>query len=376
MKKTINVALIGTGLVARAHSNALIKVSHFFDLPLEPVRKVVCSIDTDLKEFSERFGWQEIEKDWQRVVKRDDIDLVIISAPNYLHMPISMLAAKHGKHILCEKPIALDSDQAQIMMNVANESGIIHMIGFNYRRIPAIVLANQLIDDGKLGVIRHFNAVYYQDWLVDPSFPFQWKLDIKKAGSGANGDLNAHLFDLARYLVGEIDNVCANQDIFVKQRPSFDGNDINQVSADDATTVIGQFRSGAMALFQASRFATGRKNFLRIEVFGSLGSLVFNLERINELEYFSESDPLTEQGFRRILVTEVDHPYIKSWWPPGHVIGWEHTFIHELADLLIAISKGQSASPNFYDGWMNQLILDAVQKSAKNNQWEKIPIID
>ncbi|HZW02394.1 MAG TPA: Gfo/Idh/MocA family oxidoreductase, partial [Anaerolineaceae bacterium] len=333
--KAINIGIVGTKFMGRAHSNAYLDVGHFFDVPCQPVLRAACGRDADhLQQFARQFGWQTTETDWQRLVERDDIDLIDICTSNATHMPIALAAAARGKHIFCEKPIAMNAAEAQRMLAAAQEAGVTHMVAFNYRRVPALALARQMIAEGKLGVIRHFNAVYYQDWLVDPSFPLVWRHDAKEAGSGAHGDMNAHIVDLARFLVGEFEAVVGAQEIFVRERPLAGGQGTGSVTADDATYFMARFRTGALGSFLATRFATGRKNFLRIELFGSEGSLVWNLERLNELEYYAGDGAPTEQGFRTILVTENQHPYVNAWWPPGHILGWEHTFIHEVKDLL------------------------------------------
>ncbi len=374
MSKEINIGIVGTKFMGRAHSNAFIDVPHFFDLPARPVLRAACGRNvSDLKAFAERFGWQTIETSWERLVGRDDIDLVDICTSNATHCPIAVAAAKAGKHILCEKPIALNADEARRMLDAAREAGVCHMVAFNYRRAPAIVLAKQLIDQGKLGRIRHFDAVYYQDWLVDPNSPIVWRHDRKEAGSGAHGDMNAHLVDLARYLVGEIEAVSGVQEIFIKERPLADGKGMGTVTADDAMYFLARFRDGALGSFLATRLATGRKNYLRLEIFGSEGSLVFNLERLNELQFYSRKDEGTEQGFRTILVTESSHPYVSVWWPAGHILGWEHTFIHEISDLLLAIDKGEPVYPDFYDGLRCQQVLDAVSQSTLERRWVDVP---
>lgn len=374
MSKEINIGIVGTKFMGRAHSHAFIDAPHFFDLPARPVLRAACGRNvSDLEVFAERFGWQTIETSWERLVARDDIALVDICTPNVTHMPIAVAAAKAGKHILCEKPIALNADEARRMLDAAREAGVRHMVAFNYRRVPAIVLAKQLIDQGKLGRIRHFDVVYYQDWLVDPNFPFVWRHDVKEAGSGAHGDMNAHTVDLARYLVGEIEAVSGAREIFIQERPLAGGIGTGVVTADDATYFLGRFRNGALGSFLATRFATGRKNYLRLEIFGSEGGLVFNLQRLNELEFYSRGDEATEQGFRTIMVTESNHPYMSAWWPPGHIIGWEHTFIHEVSDFLLAVAKDEPVSPDFYDGLRCQQVLDAVVESTVEGRWVEVP---
>lgn len=375
MSDEINIAIIGTKFMGRAHSNAYIDAPYFFDLPLKPVRKAACGRNQkDLKKFAKNFGWQSTETEWQRIVERDDIDIVDICTANDTHAPIAIAAAKAGKHVICEKPLAMNTQEAKEMLNAANLAGITHMTAFNYRRIPALLIAKKLIRDGKIGKIRHFNAVYYQDWLVDPGFPIVWRHNAKVAGSGAHGDLNAHIIDLARFLVGEISSVCGAQEIFIKERPISNGEGKGEVTTDDATFFLANFEEGALGSFSATRFATGRKNCLRLEVFGSEGSIAFNLERMNELEYFSRHDDPGIQGFRNILATEgAYHDYIQAWWPPGHIIGWEHTFIHEVKDFIEAVDKKMGVQADFYDGLRCQQVLDAVVKSAKTRQWVEIP---
>ncbi len=372
--REINVGIVGTKFMGRAHSNAYVDVAYFFDLPAQPVTRAACGRNvSDLEAFADQFGWQTTETSWERLVARDDIDLVDICTSNATHMPISVAAARAGKHVFCEKPIAMNADEARRMLDAAREADVRHMVAFNYRRVPAIMLAKRMIDQGKIGTIRHFNAVYYQDWLVDPEFPFVWRHDVQEGGSGAHGDMNAHTVDLARYLVGEIDAVCGAQEVFIKERPLANGSGLGTVTADDALYFLARFRDGALGSFMATRFATGRKNYLRLEIFGSEGALVFNLERLNELQFYSRADEEKEQGFRTIMVTESSHPFISAWWPPGHIIGWEHTFIHEVRDLLLAIDRGQSVVPDFYDGLRCQQVLDAAVESTVEGLWVEVP---
>jgi predicted dehydrogenase len=374
MSETINIGIVGTKFMGRAHSNAFMDVAHFFDLPLTPVLRAACGRNAaELEAFAKRFGWQTTETVWERLVARDDIGLVDICTSNVTHMPIAVAAARAGKHVLCEKPIAMNAQEARLMLDAAREADVRHMVAFNYRRVPAIMLARQLIEEGKIGKVRHFNAVYYQDWLVDPSFPIVWRHDVKEGGSGAHGDMNAHTVDLARYLVGEIEAVCGAKEIFVKERPLSGGAGKGTVTADDALYFIAKFHDGALGTFMATRFATGRKNYLRLEVFGSEGAFVFNLERMNELEFYSRADEGKAQGFRNIMVTEGSHPFISAWWPPGHIIGWEHTFIHEVRDLLVAIGKGEPVYPDFHDGLRCQQVLDAALQSAVEERWVQVP---
>lgn len=374
MAEQINVGIVGTQFMGRAHSNAWMDVDKFYDLPFQPVMKAAYdNIAENLAPFCRRFGWQNQEMDWKKLVARDDIDVIDICTSNNVHMPIAVAAAKAGKHIICEKPMAMNETEARAMYDAARSASIRHMVAFNYRRVPAIALARQMIEEGKIGRVFHFNTVYYQDWLVDPAFPYVWRHDKKVAGSGAHGDMNAHIVDLARFLVGEIEAVCGAEEVFIKERKLADGSGTDKVTADDALFSLARFSGGALGSFMATRFASGRKNFLRFELFGSEGSLLFNLERLNEIQYYTRSEPGAEQGFRTILATESDHPYINKWWPPGHIIGWEHTFIHEIGDLLTAIGTDQPVTPDFYDGLRNQQVLDAMQASAAQKAWVNIP---
>lgn len=374
MKDKINVGIIGTRFMGRAHSQAYQRVAQFFDLTHQPILKAACGLNVEnLKKFSQQFGWESQETDYNKLIQRDDIDLIDICTSNDWHFPIALAAIKEGKHIITEKPLALNANEAQQMYEAAETAGVKHMVAFNYRRVPALTLAKQMIANGKIGRIYHFNATYYQDWLVDEHSPYSWRNDSKKSGSGAHGDLNAHIIDLAHFLVGDFEAVSGLQDIFVKERKIASTNNIGIVTADDATLFVARFQCGASGSFCSTRFASGRKNFLRIELFGSEGSLSFNLERMNELEYYNRNDNVNEQGFRLINVTESTHPYMNAWWPAGHIIGWEHTFIHEIRDMVYAIANDTPAYPNFYDGWKCHLVLDAVSQSIKDQKWTKIP---
>ncbi|MEX2233169.1 MAG: Gfo/Idh/MocA family oxidoreductase [Cyclobacteriaceae bacterium] len=374
MKEKINIGLIGTQFMGKAHSNAWSRVSYFFDTRVTPVLHTACGRnDAQRRQFVDQYHWQQGESSWEKVVESPEIDLVDICTPNDLHMPIALAAAKAGKHILCEKPMARNAEEAEQMYDAVQKAGVIHMMIFNYRFVPAIALAKQLIGEGKIGQVRHFNAVYYQDWLTDPEFPITWRHDANASGSGAHGDMNAHIVDLARYLVGEFQSVSGIQKTFIEERPLSSGNGKGKVSTDDATSFLALFENGALGSFQATRLAPGRKNFLRLEIFGSKGSLGFNLERMNELEYFAGDDEVSSQGYKNILVTDASQPYIKAWWPPGHIIGWEHTFVHQVKELLDGIGSKKNVVPDFYDGLRCQQVLDAVVSSTTTNSWTEIP---
>jgi predicted dehydrogenase len=374
MKQQINIGLIGTQFMGKAHSNAWLKVPYFFDTPLVPVLHTACSRnEAQRTEFVEQFHWKRGEASWEKMIASDDIDLVDICTPNELHMPVALAAARAGKHILCEKPMARNASEAEEMYQAVQEAGIIHMMIFNYRFVPAIALAKKIIDEGKIGQVRHFNAVYYQDWLTDPEFPITWRHDAKASGSGAHGDMNAHIVDLGRYLVGEFVSVSGIQKTFIEERPLPSGKGRGKVSTDDATSFLATFDNGAIGSFQATRLAPGRKNFLRLEIFGSTGSLGFNLERLNELEYFAGGDDPESQGYKNVLVTDASQPYVKAWWPPGHIIGWEHTFVHQVKEILDGIGNKKHVTPDFYDGLRCQQVLDAVVTSTTANTWTEIP---
>lgn len=379
--KKLNVGMIGYKFMGKAHSNAWKQAPHFFDVDVEPVLKVACGRHAEpLQEFADRWGWEEIETDWQNVVKRDDIDIIDIGVPTHLHHDIAVAAAKAGKHIFCEKPMALSYEQAKEMYEAAEENGINHYLNHNYRRCPAVQLAKKLIDDGKIGRIFHWRGAYLQSWIVDPNFPLTWHLQKETAGSGPHGDLNSHSIDLARFLVGDIKRVSCITANFIQERPLPDeeaagtfkgatkGGDTGRVSVEDAAFMLAEFENGALGSFEATRFAPGRKNYNYFEIYGSKGSLIFDLERMNELQFFSNEDPDDSQGFRTILATEPSHAYVEGWWPPGHIIGYEHEFVHAVVDFLDAIVNKKIIEPNFYDGMKEMQVLEAGLKSAADGK--------
>ena len=369
--RKLNIALIGYGFMGRAHSNAWRQVRSFFDVPFEPVLKVICGRnESEVKKVADRFGWQEYSTSWEDVVTRSDVDVVDICSPGFTHAPITLAAAQAKKILFCEKPLANSLAEAEQMLDAALSNNCVHMICHNYRRAPAVSLARQLIDAGEIGNIYHYRATYLQDWLRKPEFPTRWRLDKTKAGSGALGDLFSHSTDLARYLVGEITEITALLNTFVNERSIPGSEDKAPVDVDDAALSIVRFENGAIGTVEATRYATGRKNFNRFEINGSEGSLSFNLERMNELEFYSDRGP--DSGFKTIQVTDKAHPYIEGWWPPGHIIGYEHTFTHTVLELLNALSQQRLPLPNFEDGVKNQRILDAVERSAVSKQWESV----
>jgi predicted dehydrogenase len=374
--KKLNVAIIGHNFMGKAHSNAWRQAKVFFDLEAEPVLKVACGRDAArLAEFATRWGWERQECDWRKAVWSDDVDIVDISTPTHLHHPVALEAAKAGKHIFCEKPMALTHAQAREMYEAAEKAGVTHFVNHNYRRCPAVRLARRLIDEGKVGRIFHWRGVYLQSWIVDPTFPLTWHLTKEAAGAGPHADLGSHSVDLARYLVGEIRAVTGMTANFVAERPlpgasagtfaaAAGESGRGKVTVEDASFMVVEFANGALGSFEASRFAPGRKNYNTFEIYGEKGSIVFDFERMNELQFFSASDPEHAQGFRTILATEGSHDYIAHWWPPGHVIGYEHAFVHGVADFIDAVVNKRKIDPSFYDGMRNAEVLDAGLRSA------------
>lgn len=379
--KDINVAIIGCQFMGKAHSNAWKNVNHFFDVNFKPVLKVACDInEANLSAFAARWGWQETETDWKKVVERDDVDVVVITTPPTIHRDIAVAAAKAGKHVFCEKPISLNAAEAQEMYEAAEKAGVVHYLNHEYRRCPAIALAKRLIDEGKIGRIFHWRGAYLQSWLVDPNFPLTWHQRKELAGSGVQAGINSHSVDLARFLVGDMKSVVAMMTNFIKERPLPGANagtfnagtsertEKGEVTVEDAISMIVEFENGAQGSFEATTFAPGRKNYNYFEIYGDKGSLLFDLERMNELEFFSAEDPEYAQGFRTILATEACHDFIANWWPPGHTIGFEHQFHHGVVDFLKAIETGGSVTPNFRDGVEVMTILEAGLKAAETGQ--------
>lgn len=372
MKKKINVAMIGYQFMGRAHSNAWRQVARFFDTPVEPVMKVICGRNKNaVEKAAGALGWEEYETEWQRIVERDDIDLIDICSPGDVHKTQAIAAAEAKKTVFCEKPLANTLPEAEAMLEAVKKNRVVHMICHNYRRAPAVTLAKQMIEAGEIGEIYHYRGTYLQDWIVNPQFPRVWRLQKSVAGSGALGDIASHSIDLARYLVGEISDVSGLLKTFIKERPLPENKkQMGRVDVDDAALSLVKFRGGAIGSIEGTRFATGRKNYNRFEINGSKGSIAFDLERMNELEVYKEEGP--NSGFKTILATDAAHPYIGAWWPPGHIIGYEHTFTHTVYDLLKAVAEGKAPAPNFDDGVKNQRVLDTIERSAKSRQWEKV----
>jgi len=371
-RRTLAVGLIGYNFMGKAHSNAWRQAPRFFNLPANVRLKTICGRNrAAVKKVAKKLGWENTQTDWRRVIDDSEIDVVDICTPNDTHCEIAIAAAQAGKAILCEKPLARNIDEAEQMVRAVKKAHVVNMVCHNYRRIPAIVLAKHMIERGDLGErIFHFRARYAQDWIVDPNFPLVWRLRSNVAGSGALGDIFSHIVDLARYLAGEFKEVCAIMETFVKQRPPENNRRVKgKVTVDDAVTTIGRLKNGALASLEATRFAPGRKNSLTFEINGNAGSVFFDLEEMNRLRFFNARDLQDRQGFRDILVTEPTHPYMDKWWPPGHIIGYEHSFTHTIADFVKAITDGKSVQPSFADGLRNQCVLDAVKESVRINKW-------
>jgi predicted dehydrogenase len=377
--------MVGYAFMGAAHSRAWATVGQAFDVPLRPRMAVLAGRDeAATRAAARRFGWRHAETDWRALIGRDDVQLVDICTPGDTHAEIAIAALDAGKHVLCEKPLANTLAEAEAMAEAAARAarhGVRAMVGFNYRRVPAIALARRLIEDGRIGTLRHVRAAYLQDWLTDAAVPLTWRLQAERAGSGALGDIGAHAVDLAQYLSGEhLTGVSGLTTTFINERPGAGGDGDagvglkGPVTVDDAALFTGRLPSGAVATFEATRVATGRKNALSIELNGELGSLAFDLERLNELSFYDRTESEITAGFRRILVTEPSHPYLEAWWPPGHVLGWEHTFVHQARDLLTDIASDDDPEPSFGDGLQVQRVLDAVASSAAHDSaWTKIP---
>ena len=357
MKPELRVALLGQGFMGKAHSNAYCQAPHFFDLPFRLRRRLLCGRDAGaLASMAERWGWEETATDWRAAIDRPDIDAIDISLPNHLHAPVAIAAAQAGKMVLCEKPLALSVDEAQAMVEAARQ--VPTMVWFNYRRVPAIAYARQLIDEGRLGTVFHYNAAYRQQWGADTSRPASWRMDPQLAGSGVADDLLTHLLDTALYLNGPVREGIALTRTFAANR-----------AVDDAFLATLAFENGSVGTFEATRFGIGIKNGKTFQIHGAGGMLRFNLERLNHLEFVDAAEPFVEQGPRDLLVTDLKHPIFGNFWRPGHIIGYEHTFIATLAEFLAAVARGERFRPDFADGLEVQRVLAALQQSARTRQW-------
>jgi predicted dehydrogenase len=383
----LGIGLVGYAFMGAAHSQAWRSAPRFFDLPLHPEMTVLCGRNAAAVDAAARkLGWSEVETDWRKLLSRDDVQLVDICTPGDSHAEIAIAALEAGKHVLCEKPLANTVAEATAMAAAAAKAasnGVRSMVGFTYRRVPAVALARQLVADGKIGTLRHVRAQYLQDWIADPEAPLSWRLDKEKAGSGALGDIGAHIVDLTQYITGDrISEISGQLETFVKERPvaaehsglaGTAGTERGPVTVDDAAIFLARFGSGALGVFEATRFATGRKNSIRIEINGSAGSLAFDFEDMNLLHYYDASEDSRTAGFRRIVATEPVHPYIAAWWPPGHLLGYEHAFTHQVVDLVTAVAEGHDPLPSFADGLQIQRVLAAVEDSSNTRQWQEIP---
>jgi predicted dehydrogenase len=370
-KPKLRVAMIGSEFMGRAHANAWRQAPRFFDLPSEPVLQVVCARDaTKLALAAEKLGFAEHSVDWRTAVRRPDVDVVDVCTPGDSHAEIAIAAAQAGKAVLCEKPLANSVAEAEAMANAVRAAGVPNLVCHNYRRLPAVALAKRMLGEGRLGALHHFRGAYLQDWIVDPAFPRVWRLEKKRAGSGALGDIGSHQVDLARYLLGEIREVSGLLHTFIPERPLPGGGGRGRVDVDDAALALVRFASGAIGSLEGTRFATGRKNANRFEINGARGSLAFDLERLNELELYEEAG--ASSGFRTVLATDPSHPYAGAWWPPGHGLGYEHGFVHTVVDFVRALAGGEPAGPSFADALATQRVLAAIERSAASRRWEAV----
>ncbi|HET7615419.1 MAG TPA: Gfo/Idh/MocA family oxidoreductase [Bacillales bacterium] len=375
--------MIGYQFMGKAHTHAYRDVPFYFGKEREPVLQAIAGRrESAVKKAAADLGWKEYETDWRKLLERADIDLIDIVTPNNTHAEMAIAAAEAGKHVICEKPLAMSVEEAERMAEAVRKNGVVHMISHNYRFAPAVQYAKQLISEGRLGKIYHIRAQYLQDWIMDPSFPLVWRLRKEVTGSGALGDIGAHIIDLARFLIGEFSEISSTMETFIKERPlgemsgglnaEAEGDSKGEVNVDDAAAFLARFESGALGVFEATRFAAGNRNGNRFEINGEKGSVRWDLENMNNLEvYFTDDEP-GQQGFRTVHCTEEEHPYAGAYWPAGHIIGYEHTFINLINELLKGIEDGRSPSPNFEDGLRNQIVLDAVERSASERKWVEV----
>jgi len=377
LMKRLNIGLVGYGFMGRAHSNAFRKAANFFDLEYQPVLKAVCGRDAaKTKAFAKRWGYESVETDWAKLLARPDIDLVDIACPNDMHKDIAIAAAKAGKLILCEKPLARDGAEALKMVQAVEKAGVPNMVWYNYRRIPAVTLAKQLIESGRLGRIFHYRAKFLQDWTISKDLPQGgaglWRLDAKVAGSGVTGDLLAHCIDTALWLNGGMDRVSAMTETFIKERKHTLTGKVEKVAIDDACAFLARFHNGSLATFESTRYARGHKALYTFEINGENASIGWDLHDLHRLQYFDHRDEGRLRGWRTIHVTDGDHPYMGHWWVPGLQIGYEHSFVHQFADFLEGVAIDKMASPTFRDALETQYVCDAVLKSARTGRWENV----
>ena len=376
-KKNLNIGLVGYGFMGRAHSNAFLQTGRFFDVPFQVVLKAVCARNPErLKTFADNWGYQSVETDWRKLLERKDIDLIDIASPNETHADIAIAAAKAGKIVLCEKPLGRNAAEAKAMTDAVESAKAPNMVWYNYRRVPAVVLLKNLIDRGRLGRIFHYRAKFLQDWTISEDLPQGgeglWRLDVSVAGSGVTGDLLAHTIDTALWLNGPIAEVVAMTETFIKQRQHNLTGRVEPVGIDDASAFLCRFQNGSLATFEATRYARGHKALYTLEINGERASAMWDLHDLHRIQYFDHRDESQVRGWRSVHVTDGDHPYMKHWWVPGLQIGYEHTFVHQFADFLEALGACQSAAPTFRDGLATDYVTDAVLKSAKTRQWERV----
>lgn len=375
--KPLNVGMVGYGLMGRAHTNAFRKVRNFFPGELHPVLKAACGRDeAQLKGFAETWGYESTETDWRKLIARDDIDLIDIAAPNNVHAEIALAAAQAGKIVMCEKPLAMNAGEGDAMVAAVEAAGVANMVWYNYRRVPAVTLAKQLIDQGKLGKIFHYRANFLQDWTISADVPQggagTWRLDAAVAGSGVTGDLLAHCIDTAQWLNGGITTVTATTETFVKERADAATGEKREVKIDDASMFMGRFENGSLALFEATRYARGHKALYTLEINGEHASLKWDLHDLHRLQWFDHRDDSVVRGWRSIHLSDSDQPYMDHWWIPGVQIGFEHTFVHQVADFLAGIESGTPAAPTFRDALKTDRVTDAVLASAASGQWTDV----
>ena len=376
-RKKLNVGLVGYGFMGRTHSNAYLQAPRFFDVPYQPVLKAVCARNAErVKSFAENWGYESIETDWRALIARPDIDLIDIASPNDTHAEIAIAAAKAGKMVLCEKPLGRTAVEGKAMVDAIQAAGVPNMVWYNYRRVPAVVLLKQLLNEGRFGRIFHYRSQFLQDWTISSDLPQGgeglWRLDASVAGSGVTGDLLAHNIDMALWLNGPIAEVSGMIETFVKERKHSLTGKMEAVTIDDASSFLGRFQNGSTALFEATRYARGHKALFTLEINGEFASAKWDLHDLHRLEFFDYRDEGRLRGWKSIHITDGDHPYMKNWWVPGLQIGYEHTFIHQVADFLIAAAEGKSAAPTFEDGLACDYVTDAVLSSAKTRQWEAV----
>src|SRR5262245_35156141 len=377
MAKPLNIGMIGYGFMARAHSNAYSKVNHFFDLQYRPVLKAVCARDAaKAKAFAGTWGYETIESDWRRLIERKDINAIDICVPNNLHREIALAAAQSGKAILCEKPLSMNTAEGREMADAVERAGVPNIVWYNYRRIPAVTLAKKLIDEGRLGRIFHYRAVFLQDWTISADLPQGgtglWRLDVAAAGSGVTGDLLAHCIDTAIWLNGGIDRVTAMTETFVKERKHNLTGKVEPVGIDDACAFLARFKNGSLATFESTRYARGHKALYTFEINGEKASIQWDLHDLHRLSYFDHRDESSLRGWRSIHITDGEHPYMGKWWVPGLQIGYEHSFVHQVADFLEGLVTGKLAGPTFRDALQTQAVCDAVLESGKTGHWVNV----